>query len=274
MKWINVLLHDIRRGIFRWRYLVVSIVFFLPCVSLFGIARRLQSNITWMDCMINLFKGIEPLVQDGKVSNIRIPIPWLLVVGSSLFISLDYLIGDLTKEGQNIIYRCRNRSGWYLSKCIWNITSSVVYFGVCCITVVLFIVLFKGDLALSNTPVLTQFTLNTENEIMLTKNDLLWAIIVAPLFTIISVNIIQMTLCLYIKPIYSFLICISILIISVYYPSSLVLGNGAMAIRSTMIVGKTVDTYNAIFVTMAIILLCQVLGVIRFKHFDILNLEE
>lgn len=83
-----------------------------------------------------------------------------------------------------------------------------------------------------------------------------------------------MTLSLYVKPILSFLICISLLVIAVYASTPFAIGNGAMVIRSSYLSESGVDPGIACVVCIVAYLACVVLGTIRFKHTDILGIEE
>ena len=100
------------------------------------------------------------------------------------------------------------------------------------------------------------------------------ASIFTPLMTIATLNILEMTLCLFVKPIISFLTCMTLLVFAVYCNSPYAIGNGAMTIRSGLITPNGHNTVTVICFLSVVILFCVVVGMMRFKHTDILGMEE
>lgn len=202
------------------------------------------------------------------------PMVWLLVIGTCLFLNLDYFLCDLSLTGQQIIARCGNRRMWFLSKCIWNILSTFVYFLLVAATVLLFTVLMHGKVSLGTTPEIQQIILgdfelgriSIEHEILLG--------IVVPYLTLAALNILQMTLCIFMKPIVSFLCIAGLLVLSVYVSNGLILGNGAMTIRTVLERSSGVTPKTTIILAITVISLCILVGMWAFKKTDIFPHED
>lgn len=274
MSLYRLIKHDLKQGILRWRYFCIVLLFAIPCISLYIASLKLETEITWLDYMMYYFAGIEPIANTHTMREFRLPYFWILVLSCSLFVNLDYLLGDLSKTGHQIIYRCKSRKLWYISKCIWNTVSSILFVSIGMLTAYLFTLIFNGIPALHNTPKITQYIFDNSHELTISSFNAIGCSIISPLLTIISINILQMSLCLYCKPIYSFIICVAILTVSVYNSSPLLIGNGAMVIRNKLINGSGSSTTEIIICSLIHILLSVLLGFLGINRYDIIVLEE
>lgn len=274
MKRYNLLRHDFVNGVLRYRYLAAAGLFLLPSLQMVNILASREETGTWMDFLFYLFKGIEPVSNLNSMEQMQLPISWLLIIGGCLFLNLDYLLQDLTSAGQQVLVRCNSRKAWYLSKCFWNTTSCLVFFLVGIGMILIVSLLAGAEIKLIDTPTITFDLLMLHNPVTLTSAQAICIALFLPLLTLVTINQIQMTLSLFVKPILSFLICISLLVIAVYASTPFTIGNGAMVIRSSYLSESGVDPGIACEVCIVVYLACVVLGTIRFKHTDILGIEE
>lgn len=270
MKLHKLLIHDLRCGLLRARYLAIPSVIAVPCIEYINWISGASSTGTWMDMMFYIFKGQNPL---GRLYEFSMPIVWLLVIGTSLLLSLDYYLYDLTLTGQQIIVRCENRRMWFLSKCIWNILSTLLYFLLTGATSLLFILLLKGKASIDITPEIQQIILGNELAGISSGQAVLLGIVL-PYLTLAALNILQMTLCIFVKPVISFLCSAGILVLSVYVSNGFILGNGAMTIRTAVESSSGVDPAAAIILAIAVISLCVFVGTMVFKKVDIFPSED
>lgn len=274
MNWHKLVLHDLRCGLLRKRYAATILLFALPCLICHAYITATTNSCTWADYMLYCFKGIAPISLTDTIQDFRLPILWLICMGGLLFLCLDYPLNDLTNAGQQVIFRCGSKVRWYLSKCVWNLCSSLLYFALAAFTTALFTLLSGGSLSLRGTPELAPFLLDTFDFISLSAGKTAILTIVSPFLTLAALNMIQMTLCLLIKPVYSFLLCMSALVLSIYWPSAFALGNGAMAVRSALSCADGISTSSQISIAVGAILVATAAGTIKFKRFDILGQEE
>lgn len=275
MNWLKLLRHDLRYGLIRWRYLLIFPLSVLPCIPCYNDAQLANVSGTWMDYMLYCFKGSVPVTASPEMS-LALPIFWVLAMAGSLLLNLDYFLSDLTQAGQQMMIRSKTRRGWYLSKCAWNLCSCILYMMVLCTSVLLFTLLSGGTVSLQSTPSVMEIYLSelTVEPTLLSGLPGLIAVVLMPLITIMALNMLQMAMCLLVRPIIGFLISMAILVLSIYCNLPFVLGNGAMAIRSALLVPNGISPAFAALTAVAILLASAILGAWRFQNTDILGLEE
>ena len=95
-----------------------------------------------------------------------------------------------------------------------------------------------------------------------------------PLLVTLSLSLVQMLLCLILRPALSYVVSIVVMIASAYCPSPLLLGNYAMALRSSKVMGNGVSLGAGLLLTAALIILSAALGAALFRKTDILQKED
>lgn len=282
MSWIKVFAHDLRCGLLRRRYLLAPFLVIIECFYIGDWAAALGMKPYLGDLILYMFRGKE-VFGSGISDAADLPLPWFLIMGGLLLMNLDYMLYDLTNAGQQVILRSRSRSGWFLSKCLWNLLSTALCFGVMLLTAVLVTLYYGGDLALTNHPGLSGLLFGpyAQGEIAVTARQTLAAGVLAPFVTMAALSMLQMTLCLFMKPVFSFLICQTQLILALFWKSPFCLGEGAMVMRSSWVAADDLglqyagdSTYAALAFAAAVLVLCVAAGTVRFRHTDILGLEE
>ena len=166
---------------------------------------------------------------------------------------------------------------WWISKSVWNFFS-VLFFYLTAFLSIMFFCLFN------DIPITLQ--INTEfirsafgliDEISVEKSELtilLLTIYLLPFLISVSLNNLQMTISLYIKPFASFCISSITVMISAYLIHPLLIGNYAMPIRSNLIFSNGVDFLIGVIIAVGVSLISLVLGLLKFKHYDIINREQ
>lgn len=273
MSLFKLVKHDLRCGLLRTQYIAAALLAFLPCAELLYHLNMTGNVGTWMDYLLHTFKGGIP---ENQVSDISLPFGWLLTVGTCLFLNLDYMLYDLTNNGQQVMIRCQSKQNWYISKCIWNLLSTALYFALLALVVWLFVLLTGGVLSAENTEEVSVllFSMVSAKPMVLTTQQGLLISLILPYLTVAALSMLEMVLCLVVKPILSFLACMSLLVLAVYVDSPVVLGNGAMTIRSSLIASNGQEPIVAIIVAVITLVLCTLVGAIVFKHSDILGNNE
>lgn len=274
MKLFNLFRHDLTNGVLRRRYFAAAGLFLFPSLQMANLLLLLEETGTWMDFLFYVFQGLEPMVNLSSLKRVQLPISWLLMIGGCLFLNLDYLLHDLTSAGQQVLVRCNSRKTWYLSKCFWNTASCLVYFLIGIGTTLIVALLTGAEIVLTDTTTITCSLFMLQNMVTLTSVQAVCIGLVLPLLTLVTINQIQMTLSLYVKPILSFLVCISLLVIAIYANTPFAVGNGAMVIRSGYFSESGIDPGIACGVCIVAYLACVVLGTIRFQHTDILGIDD
>lgn len=270
MSWFKLLRHDLRKGLTRRRYLAVPLLFAVSCFVC-GIQVLIDCPAPgWMDRLLFCFKGMLPLDQP---QDFRLPVLWFLILAGCLFLNLDYLLDDLTQEGQQVMVRSVRRSGWYLSKCVWNLLSCGLIFLLGMLTCLIFTLLFGGKLSLTNDIQVSRYNLGTWGEAPMTVGGALLVGVLLPYLTMAGFSQLQMTLCLYVKPVLSFLACVCLLVLSLLLSLVWIPGNGAITLRSALL-NPGLHPPLPLLVTAVIFLALGVLaGLLRFRRMDLLRYE-
>lgn len=270
----NMIRHDMINGVFRWRYIASAGLFLLPAIHFCDILTYRNEAGTWMDFLFYAFKGMEPITNPDTFEQVQLPMSWILIFGGCLFLNMEYLLNDLSNAGQQVIVRCNSRKVWYLSKCLWNITSCVVYFLIGMATTLIVAMIAGAEVSLADSPTITFDLYSLTEPVALAVANTICVGVILPLLTLVTLSLLQMMLSLFLKPILSFMICISLLVIGIYTDSSYAIGCGAMVVRSRLLTDGGVDPVVAGAVCIVVLAVSVVLGVIRFKHTDILGMVE
>lgn len=275
MSWSKILLRDIKHGLLRIRYLFIPLLVLFPgIVFITGYTNKQRG--TWMDFMLYIFRGKEPVPLSEIAERVEIPILWLLIMVGCLVINLDYPLKDISNEGLQILIRSKSRLNWFLSKCAWNICSSFLYLAFIMLSAACFVFITGNKLSLDITPEISNLIFDAVawDGVFLTTSQAVQIAIYLPFLTIAAINMLQMSLCFVVKPIVSFLISVTIILLSTYLSFGAIIGNGAMAIRSIYISADGISTLTSALVAFVVIFLSILLGGIAFRYYNILKIGE
>lgn len=277
MNWSNVLWYDLRNGLFRWRHLLIPIIFLIPCFLGKREFNTADISATWGDYLLYCFKGQMPISESTALQDISLPTLWILVVGSCLYLNLDYLPKDITSFGLQIVYRCRNKVGWFLSKCLWNAMSCLLYFALACLTTFLFSCFAGASSTIAASSNASSYIFQSAilfDPISLSISQTCIIAVLLPFLTIFALSMIEMLLCLITKPILAFLSCMVLLAFAAFGSSQWFLGVGAMSIRSSYVMADGISPLFSACYALGIIITCILIGMVAFKKADILSVEE
>lgn len=274
MRLYRAVTHDIRCGIIKPKYMVVPILALLPCIRFYSILNVEGLKGNWIDYLLYMFKGMEPISILNYSEPIKLPMLWLLVVGSSLILHMDYFIHDLTAEGQQILVRGKSRRQWFVAKILWLFLSCVVYFLFLIAVSVSFSLLFGVGVSNTNSLDITWLVYDLSAPVTLSGAECIMCVFLLPFLTIFAINIIQMVLCLFVKPIISCLVCMLLMVFAVYCNSPFALGNGAMLVRNEIFVENGYNMYAAMAVCAGTVMVSIIFGYIKFRKYDILGVDE
>ena len=97
------------------------------------------------------------------------------------------------------------------------------------------------------------------------------AVILTPVILSIAINLLQMVLLLFTKPV--LVICIMMLS-SAYFLSDIMIGNFAMPIRYEWAIENGVSYQKGLLFSFGILFIAFICGIMKFRRYDILNKEE
>ncbi|MCI8669017.1 MAG: hypothetical protein HFI34_05790 [Lachnospiraceae bacterium] len=286
MKYIKMVWFDIRRGILRnpILFVVPVIVAFIACCDL---NNRIVAQNEWIayesnscetqikggfaDYMMYIYGGMDKYVPESG-NYFIFPIRWMVVFLMISFITLSYPYKDMQGFGRQILIRTRGRTIWWLSKCIWNIFSVLIYHSVIFGIAALFGIAVGSGITGKINKDLQYEVFQIAGDSLL-SDDMSWpfVIILLPVLISLSINLLQMTLSLFIKPIFSFLIAAFLMISSAYFTSPYLIGNYAMSMRYDMVIEDGVSVTAGLVVAFVLMILSVGTGMIRFRRYDICN---
>lgn len=274
MRFYRAITHDLRCGLIKPRYLVVPVLGLLPCIRLYSILSVEGLKGNWIDYLLYMFKGMEPISILNYSEPVKLPMLWLLVVGSSLILHMDYFIHDLTTEGQQILVRGQSRRQWFGAKILWCFWGCIVYFALLISMTLIFSVILGAGVSSTNSLDITWLVYDLAAPMRLSGAECIMCVFVLPFLTVFAINIVQMVLCLFTKPIISYLVCMLFMVFAVYCNSPFALGNGAMLVRNEIFVENGYNISTAIAVCVGIAVMSIIVGYIKFRRYDILGVDE
>lgn len=274
MKYIKVLWFDIRQGLLKRPLLLLVPVgiTLIACFDLTRLAAQLEVRLPGFgDYLMYLYGGMDRYTPySGEF--FLFPVRWLILFLSAAFLTLHYPYKDLLSCGQQVLIRTRSRTAWWLSKCGWNILSVLVYHGLIFLTAALFCIATAADLSGKFHPKLLYavFQTNPANQM---QDSARWPFILLllPVLVSLGIGLLQMTLSLFLKPLFSFFLIALLMISSAYFTSSCLVGNYAMAMRYDVVIHNGINFKDGIVVFAVMAFLAILTGCIRFRRYDILK---
>lgn len=266
--------YDIHQGLFRKRLALAAIIPLMQCSILYSAVKPTGISPSWFDYNMYIFQGV--MVVDNMVPSNPIPFPtfWIMVVCCCFLLCVDYPVRDLSHFGLQILVRCNKRSTWFYSKCAWNFMSTILYYLIILFVTFIFTVLSKGTTSIMNTALLSSYICGGFGTVSLESFQLLQIAILLPLLTLATFNLLCMIIGLITSPIISTLICISLVILPVYWESPWILGNGAMIMRSAYVTDNGISARSCLLFLIFTYLLCVSIGERSFFYHSIYSPEE
>lgn len=265
----KLLSHDIKCGLIRKRNLIPFAQFLILFIAYYISAKNISILPSAVDYLIYCFAGTEPLLNMAR-TEFKFPVIWLQILLCPVVLNMDYILDDLQKTGEQILIRCRYRHKWFLAKYISNVFFSIAYY-FCAVAAAIITSHLSGNISFDYNATLSAF-LGVFFQRETTSINLLIPVIILPFLTIATLNILQMTLSLYMKPVYSFLTCLTLLILATFYDSSFLLGTGAMLIRSATPQHQNIaQSVHMVIFMVALLFLLLFAGIMRIKQYDFLD---
>lgn len=281
MKFCRLVKYDFINGI--WGnikyYLVLAlicIIFFLDYYYkvMFGM-QALDSNeeVTIINFLFYFFCGKE--VFTPTIESVFIfPTIWFLIFLLAAYFTLDYPFQNLIEQGTQVFLRSGSRGMWWLSKCYWVGFSTLLYFLVFYITILVLCIFFHISISIGFSKNINIITMGLDFKNSVNSRQIIMLIFVLPLMTALAVNYIQLCLGLFVKKIYAFLGSALILFVSAYLQTWIAIGNYAMIKRSRFYDADGVTFKQGIAVNSFIIITVIIIGYLRIGKLDILKKDE
>ncbi|MBQ7248085.1 MAG: hypothetical protein IJS22_08355 [Lachnospiraceae bacterium] len=201
------------------------------------------------------------------------PVLWMVICLLIAYYTLYYPLRDLLECGQNILTSSKSRSLWWLSKLTWVFLSVFVLFVMIYLEIIILCIVSGTPLDLSLSRSVNVF-FNMHGPDLLFPNELIAETFLLPWLVMAACCTVQLTMSLYIRPIYSFTIMIAILLASTYYKSPFLIGNYAMPVRSSRMAVGNIHVRTGIILSVSLIILSAFIGILKFRRYDIIRREN
>ncbi|MCD7811036.1 MAG: hypothetical protein LUG91_04170 [Ruminococcus sp.] len=283
MNVFKIVLCDVKEGIIKnKRNIIIPFLCFLQClyaqinVDFYKEYYGISGKTSQLDLLTEIFHGSDPI---GKNLNpdIKIVVPylWLSIFAFAVFISFDYMHNDLTQFGIQILSRTKKRRVWWISKCIWCYSSSLWFY--------FLFIFFSAVFCIANGYDVFR-TGNIETINVIADRSVIYeyigidhlsalymlSIICTPLIVICTLNMLQMLLCLFIKPMYGYLIIIGLIIIGILTDAPIAFTRMGMVTFNNNYFNEAYDDFFGLWICIAINIICIIIGTLYFKRYDII----
>ncbi|OHX31076.1 hypothetical protein [Bacillus mycoides] len=225
---MNIIIYDVRnvikKNINKW--VLWCVFLFVLCVlSVITLNGSNETN-NCLDLWFLLFGGVK----DYTPGTMQFPpFSWLLIQASLAFLVGDYLYNELKENSFYVLVRVKRRFNWFFAKIVWIIITVVLFYMTILLSLVLSSLYLDLDINMWGSYSRTIF----ENQEILFINPLTFFSLsfFICFITSLVLSLVQVMLTLIIKPIYSYIFIIFILLLSVYISSPILLGRYLMVIR-------------------------------------------
>lgn len=264
----HLLYNDLIKGVIqRYKYFLLAFLFFsFVCFELGMRINNSQCSI--FDFILKFFVGNEPFDINSK-EKIDIPIIWIMFHSILSLIVGFYVSDDIKKSASALIIRVQSKRIWWSSKFVWCIFSVLVYYIVFIFTVILFCLIFGNLSIVTNTDITEKFF---KIDISLIKDtDIILVFFIMPMISSIAISVFQVVLGLIIKPIYSFMLIVTIMVCSSFYSNTFLLFNFSMISRYNYFSSKSnITLQNGLVISICLIVISYIWGMIVIKRKDII----
>ncbi len=286
MKLFKAIRYDLRFGILesmkKYLFAVLLAVFIFAGLTIE--ARVLSSILTdspynafelpisFADVILIELGTTLPAVQKAAgITGFAFPTMWFLLNIVPCYLTLDYATRDLSGGGIQVITRLHSKSRWWISKCVLSIAAVCMYYIIIYAVLALLCIACGYDLSLipDETIFATQFSatfISTE----VTSLQMLSALCLMPCIVNAALCLVQMTLTLFMKPVFAYMMICAYLAAAVLCVSPLFIANYAMPLRSAAVGIYNFDCTTGLLCSAALALAAIIIGRFRIIRMDIL----
>lgn len=282
MKYIKILRTDIKQGIFASRWMLFSplvigllVIFdFFIRLDFFKEENLKDVFVTWGDLLLYMYGGMKEYIP-MKGEPFIFPAVWIMSFSLAAVCVLNYPFADMQYFGTQMMVRAGGRKIWWLSKCMWNVLGTL-YFHFVLFILTLIACLVKGlplntDIHMVFVSRLFELKYTTGYR---TASYIPVGVCILTVFIFITINLVQMSLSLYIRPVFSFLLILVYMIMSAYYLNPYMAGNYAMMLRGNWIYEGGIPIWHGYVLSIILVVVSVIAGLVRFDRFyDIINRE-
>lgn len=241
----------------------------LCCIQESGV----HQTIALGDMILYAYGGMEEYLPIPG-NSFEFPTIWFLVLGLSAFSVLNWPVRDLEGTGQFVMVQTNKKSRWWLSKCAWNVCATLSFHMILFLIFCMLCVTRGYALSLDFHMEFHRFLFGLPPEYIDERGtELSLLAYFVPILFSIALNMLQMAMSLFLKPIYSYILVLSILLSSAYLLRPYMIGNYGMILRQDWLISNGVSIHTGILILLAIMIGSTLAGLWKIYHLDILKKE-
>lgn len=261
---------DIRKGIVQkfYLYIVVILLFSICCADFYmklKARNAMPVSPSFLDTIIYVFRGGKEYVP-GEDKMFQIPLNYLMITVFIGYLIGHYPVNELKENGKTYMMHFGNRYTWWRAKSIWNIFSIILFCAIGLLVITIFTAV-GGDF---NTRISNQMLQLLEFPILHSSP---WIIIISSIglniMTLIAISQFQITLELIISPVLSYMVVITIWVISAYYYNTWLPGNFLMLYRTYVCRVNGVAFWQTVGICIVIWITSFIVGRVYIERKDI-----
>lgn len=274
--------NDIRRSVIhnKYRIFMCAGIILTLMITFYSYANS-NRNIKEAGIALSFFDYILYMIRGGirvtgqNINRLEIPYVWISLCIMNGIMVLDYMYSDMKGIGRNVLVYSRNKSVWWLSKCITTVVSVSIVYILMHIFAIIFSIIGKGVMSGVHTDIFRilypKDTAFMPSDIVNGKSDkVLLYIVFFPWIISVGIGLFQLALSLYVKPVLSFIIVIIIDGLSVFSNSILLWGNWFMAERCDIFVKNGHNTGVILIMAVMVCVISVIAGEVKLKNSDVI----
>lgn len=264
MKFAGMVKYDLKFGIKRrWKVYILAVLVALWSMRNFDF--MYTGSRTMLDYWCFIFQG-QIRYYFTRDELFRVPMSWLILFILPSFIIGDYAYSDLNGFGKSLIIKSSSRIKWAVSKLIWCVTSVMLYAGIIALTVYVYAALHGASSAIN----VEGYSSFLYIDINMSAKDMIVQFVAAPVVTLVSVCVIQMTMTMFVEPIVAYVIILSYDVLSAYITAPVFLGNYSMMLRNNNIYSDGLNFEHGFYVMGAFMAVAITAYILRLRKKDII----
>lgn len=276
MKLLNLYKRDFRFGIIErgFMFVIPILVAAMQTTECHRIYQyfiendMINTHGTIMDYIMYCMQGMYIYHFDPK-TQFAIPIYWFIIQIYAAYLVTYYANDDYDANAKNLFVASRGRGFWWSSKCLWCITTIIIYYAVYISSIIFLACVFSADMSTRCTPDFVVIVF-TDKAQYLSFGDIISISIFLPILITVGMCLVQQILGFIINPIASFAIMSAVYILSAYYTVWWLPGSYTMWLRSSMITEEGVRPIIGIILGCTMLIMSWVGGSVYFDSKDVL----
>lgn len=220
--------------------------------------------------MLLLFTGAPPADITSGSRVFQFPIMWIMECAVFLFVNVNYTDNIYSAFGCQLAVRSKSRKTLWRIKFISLVLSCIIQLAVFYLVVVIAAAFNGAELTLNiSVNFADMFFYDNDRETLAAlAGRNLSAMMLAPAFSLLTCNVVQAVLRLYMKAAISFFASMCILLASLYFFTPLLIGNFAMFSRIAPLLSNGLTLQQALISNGTIIVVSYAVGSARMSKMD------